>query len=95
MTEKALECKLVNAVKAMGGQAPKFTSPGTNGMPDRLLLFPGGRLAFAEIKRPGEKPTAVQQARHGMLRKLGFIVYVVDSMERISEVIADMGGDSS
>lgn len=77
MREKTLERKLVAAVKAMGGIAPKFISPGFDGMPDRLVLLPPGRIAFVEVKRHGQKPRPLQETRHGMLRRLGFKVYVL------------------
>jgi len=90
--EKHLEQKLVKAVKAAGGIAPKFTSPGTDGMPDRILLFPGGKLAFVEVKRHGQKPTPLQMARHGMLRKLGFLVFVLDDEIQISGILEEING---
>jgi len=90
MVEKHLESKLMHAVKAAGGWAPKFVSPGTAGMPDRILLFPGGKTAFAEVKTPGKKPRAIQLARHKALAELGFKVFVVDSMEQIGGVLDDI-----
>lgn len=93
MREKQIEQKLVKEVRAAGGIAPKFTSPGFGGMPDRIVLFPGGRLAFVEVKRRGKKPQPLQQARHGMLRRLGFKVYILDDGEQIPEVLKQMGGD--
>jgi hypothetical protein len=90
MMERVLEQKLVKAVKAAGGFAPKFTSPGTDGMPDRILLFPGGKLAFVEVKRHGQKPTPLQMARHGMLRKLGFLVYVLDDEKQIIRILEEV-----
>ena len=90
MREKELERKLVVAVKAMGGIAPKFTSPGFDGMPDRIVLLPSGSLAFVEVKRHGEKPRPLQLARHGMLRKLGFKVYVLDDMAQIGEILSEL-----
>lgn len=54
MREKTIEKKLADAVKARGGLAPKFTSPGFDGMPDRIVLMPGGRMAFVEVKAPGK-----------------------------------------
>ena len=83
MREKLLERKLTEAVKAMGGVAPKLTSPGFDGMHDRLVLLPKGRLAFVEVKRHGEKPRPLQEARHGVLRRLGFKAYVLDDGEQI------------
>jgi len=47
MREREIEKRLAAAVKEQGGMCPKFTSPGLDGMPDRLVLFPGGRIAFA------------------------------------------------
>lgn len=94
MREKTIEQKLVQAVKAMGGICPKFVSPGYDGMPDRQILLPGGRIAFAEIKAPGKKPRALQTARHGMLKRLGFRVYVIDGAEQIQNVLDEMGGDA-
>lgn len=94
MNEKAIEQKLVLAVKNMGGIAPKFVSPGFDGMPDRLILFPGGRVAFVEVKAPGKKPRPLQLARHKLLQGLGFKVYVLDSPEGIKTILSDMGGDA-
>lgn len=87
MKETAIEKKLVRKVKAKGGIAPKFASPSYAGMPDRLVLLPGGVFAFAELKAPGMKPRPLQVARHRMLRSLGFKVYVIDEVEQIEEVL--------
>jgi len=94
MNEKAIEQKLVLAVKNMGGIAPKFVSPGFDGMPDRLILLPGGRIAFVEVKAPGKKPRPLQLARHKLLQGLGFKVYVLDSLAGIKTILSDMGGDA-
>jgi hypothetical protein len=94
MREKTLERKLVQAVKTMGGICPKFVSPGFDGMPDRLVLLPMGRIAFVEVKAMGSKPRPLQEARHGMLRRLGFEVYVLDDDARIQEILKEMGGDA-
>ncbi len=90
MRESKIEKKLVMATKAMGGIAPKFTSPGFDGMPDRLVLLPGGRMCFAELKAPGKKARPLQMARHRLLRRLGFEVYVIDGIEQIDEVLGGM-----
>ena len=54
MRESVVEKKFAAEVKKRGGLAVKFVSPGFNGVPDRLVLFPGGRMAFVELKAPGE-----------------------------------------
>ncbi len=92
MREKQIEQKLVRAVRTAGGICPKWVSPGFDGVPDRLVLLPGGRIAFAEVKAPGRKPRPIQSARHRLLRRLGFRVYVIDSGDRIDAMIGEMGG---
>lgn len=90
MREKAIEQKFVAAVKAVGGLALKFTSPGFGGMPDRLALLPGGKMAFVEVKAPGEKPRPLQLARHRLLRRLGFRVYVLDEVSQIGGIVDEI-----
>lgn len=94
MREKQIEQKLVQEVRKVGGICPKFTSLGFAGMPDRLILLPHGRFAFAELKAPGQKPRPLQAARHKLLVRLGFRVYVIDSPEQIEKIIAEIGGDA-
>lgn len=89
--EKKLEQKLVKAVKEKGGLCPKLVSPGTDGMPDRMVLLPGGRIIFIEVKAPGKKPRPLQELRHRQLRKLGFMVSVLDNAGQIPKIL---GGDS-
>ena len=90
MIEKELEHKLVKAVRGMGGICPKFTSPGFDGMPDRLMLLPHGKLAFVEVKRHGKLPTPLQISRHKKLRELGFKVYVLDNVDSITQIIEEV-----
>jgi len=68
----------------------KFMSPGFDGMPDRLVLLPGGKCGFVEVKAPGKKPRALQLVRHEMLKALGFKAYVLDAREQIEEIINDI-----
>lgn len=87
MREKTIEKKLVIAIKDMGGIALKFMSPGFDGMPDRIVLLPGGRMGFVEVKAPGKVPRPLQEARHRMLRMLGFKVYVLDTVDQIGGIL--------
>lgn len=90
MSEKTIEHKLVVATKNMGGIALKFASPGTDGMPDRIVLLPGGHMAFVEVKAPGKKPRPLQTARLKLLQNLGFKVYVLDNTEQIGWIIDEI-----
>ena len=87
MREKNIEQKLVKAVKSAGGIAPKLTCPGFDGMPDRLVLMPEGRIGFVEVKALGKEPRPLQVRRHEMLRNLGFKVYVLDDPEQIGGIL--------
>ena len=88
--ERTIEQKLAARTRAMGGIAPKFTSPGFDGMPDRLVLLPGGRMGFVELKAPGRKPRPLQLVRHRLLQRLGFKVYVIDGIEQIDSVLEEI-----
>ena len=90
MREKIIEQHLVKAVKNSGGIAPKLVCPGFDGMPDRLVLLPGGMIGFVEVKAPGKEPRPLQVARHGLLRRLGFKVYVLDAPEQIGGILDEI-----
>ena len=85
--EQKIEQQLVHAVRKAGGQCYKFTSPGTAGMPDRCVILPGGRIAFVEIKAPGQKPRPLQQRRHQQLQALGVMVRTLDNPNQIPHII--------
>lgn len=90
MLEKEVEQKLVDAVKAAGGICPKWVCPGINGMPDRIILLPEGKIAFCELKAPGQKPRKLQLRRHVLLRNLGFKVYVIDDPRKIDSMLKEI-----
>ena len=90
MREKQIEQKLVQAVRKKGGLCLKFVSPNFDGMPDRLILLPSGKIAFAELKAHGKTPRPLQIARHKTLMKLGFRVYIIDSVEQIGAVLDEI-----
>lgn len=77
MREKQIETKLVRGIHAMGGRAYKFVSPGNGGVPDRLIVLPGGRIVFAELKAESGRLSRIQQARIEELRRLGAEVFEV------------------
>ena len=95
MLEKQIERHLTAAVKARGGSSPKWVSPGFDGVPDRILMFPGGRIAFAELKAPGKALRPLQRRRKLQLEQLGFRVYVIDSLGQIAPALDEVtGGDA-
>jgi hypothetical protein len=95
MRENAIEAYLRDRVKEIGGKAYKFVSPGNDGVPDRLVCLPGGRVIFVELKAPGKKPTELQVRQQSNLQRLGCWVMVLDSkmdvdwaLEKFKEVMA-------
>lgn len=90
MREKNIEKQLVKAVKTEGGMCPKLVSPGTDGMPDRMVLLPEAHIGFVEVKAPGQKPRPLQERRHSQLRDLGFQVSVLDDPDQIPGIIKEV-----
>ena len=90
MREKDIERELVRAVRKRGGQAVKFVSPGWAGVPDRLILMPGGKAVFVETKAPGHVLRPLQVKRKRQLEALGFSVYCIDQREQIGGVLDEV-----
>lgn len=90
MREREVEKKLISEVKKRGGLCEKWVS-GTVGWPDRIVVLPpDGRVAFIELKRPGETPRPIQLNRHKLLRQLGCKVYVLDDQDNIGGILDDI-----
>jgi hypothetical protein len=78
MREREVETYLRDQVKKAGGKAYKFESPGNDGVPDRIVIFPGNRIYFVELKRPGGKPRPLQIKKINELTGFGCKVLVID-----------------
>lgn len=91
-SEKLLEKKLSREIKKLGGWAIKLLPFIISGLPDRLILLPGGVCMFAEIKTTGKVLRPVQKLIIRRLRKLGFDVRVIDTSEGIKKLIRDYAG---
>lgn len=90
MRESKIEKALVTQVKSIGGLAWKFVSPGTAGVPDRLVILPDGRTIYVELKRPGQKPGPLQEYRRKQLQERGHEVYVIDTIEGVKAFIQEV-----
>lgn len=89
-SEKLVERKLVELTKINNGMCIKLLCNHILGLPDRLCLFPGGKLAFVELKTTGEKPKRIQIFMHKKLRTLGFRVEVIDTVEGVINFVDEM-----
>lgn len=90
MQEKKIEQRLVKEVKYAGGKCWKFVSPGTDGVPDRIVLLYKGKVGFVEVKQKGKKLRPIQEKRKKELEQLGFKVFVLDDIEDIGGVIDEI-----
>lgn len=96
MREQDIEQYLVRRVKDIGGEVRKVKWIGRRGAPDRVVMLPlpisaaddpVGNLIWVELKAPGEVPEPHQCREHERMRAMGQRVEVVDSMERVDEVL--------
>lgn len=87
MRETVVEQALIRAVQAAGGLCWKFISPGTAGVPDRIILLPGGHVGFVEVKAPGKHPRPIQQHRLNQLHALGATALTIDHPDQIPGAI--------
>lgn len=89
--EKVIEKHLVDEVKRIGGKAFKWESPGNNGVPDRIVIVPKGRVYFIELKKPKNSRTAaVQRLQHKKLKELGADVRIIKTLEEVDEFIKEV-----
>lgn len=86
-SEKVLERKLREGVEALGGMCIKLLSVLVNGLPDRMILLPGARICFVEVKSTGKRQSPVQKRIAGCIRALGFPVHVVDNEEQLNKLL--------
>lgn len=91
MREAEVEDYLRKRARQKGGLALKFVSPGCTGVPDRIIILPGGKVGFLELKAPGEQPRKDQAYRIGQLRKLGCMAGYADSKETVDGFLCCLG----
>lgn len=91
-SEKSIEQYLVKRTKGIGGKAYKFVSPGNAGVPDRIVIFPNGRVAFVELKCAAGKISAAQKNQIAKLKALNQTVRVIYSKDEVDNLIAEFGG---
>lgn len=87
MLETAVETDIVDYAKSTGWVVRKLKWPGRSAAPDRVFMKAPGRILFIEVKRPGEKPRALQERELKLLRRLGFTAVWADTLEQAKEYL--------
>lgn len=90
MLEKEIEKKLVEGVQKISGFCFKWVSPGKDGVPDRIILLPEGKIIFAELKTEKGNLTRRQDFMIKLIRTLGFDVRVLYGMPQVNELLAEL-----
>lgn len=96
MRERTVEAALRKAVEDKGGLCLKWVCPGHTGVPDRMILFPGGVIAFVELKRPGAKVKAggLQEWWQEKLAGLGFSCCEISTVEQAAQLASQLSTES-
>lgn len=88
--ERRVEKYLVDRITNLGGLPWKFTSPGTAGVPDRIVIM-NGLICFVELKRPkGGRVSDMQQWRINQLKKQGMKAYVIKNKDQVDHLVESM-----
>lgn len=94
MSESSIERYLVNGVKKLNGMCLKFVSPGTSGVPDRIIITADGRIIFAELKTETGRLAKIQRYTIGEMQKRGADVRVIKGLDSVKALLAEIGGMS-
>lgn len=93
MKESTIEARLVREVKKRGGLCYKFTSPGNPGVPDRIVILPGGTTIYVELKTEIGRLAKVQKWQIEELRRRGAVVRVLKGMDQVLAFLEEVDKD--
>lgn len=91
MKEKDLEKIFREAVQKAGGWMPKWTSPGNDGVPDRIVFLPEGRIVFVELKTEAGKASKRQQLQIRRLYRLGQDARILYGLRDVAGFLQEFG----
>lgn len=90
MLEKDIEARLKRGVEQAGGLCLKWVSPGCTGVMDRIVLLPGGKVIFVELKKPGGRLSERQKYMASKMTALGLDVRCLWTMEAVEYFVQDL-----
>lgn len=91
MLERDIEKVLVREVRKLGGRAYKWISPGNDGVPDRIVVFPNRPPVFVELKAENGKLSALQKVQIKRLQDMGQDVRVLRGIQEVGQFLEDCG----
>lgn len=91
MLEKDIEKLFTAEIKRAGGKAFKFTSPGNDGVPDRIVMLPDGRILFVELKTDTGKLSRLQELQCRQIAELGQTVRVLHGLAEVRDFFLEFG----
>ena len=91
MLEKDIEKLFRDEIKKAGGKAYKFTSPGNDGVPDRIVMLPDGRIVFVELKTDTGKLSKLQELQCRQIAELGQTVRVLHGPAEVRDFFLEFG----
>jgi len=93
MHEKTFEKYVCEKIRMLNGRAFKWVCPGLVGAPDRICIFPGGRIIFIELKRPGHKDgmSEKQKKFFQILKNLDCDVRRIGEKDEFKKLMEDFG----
>lgn len=88
MRERDIEDRLRDGIKKLGGLCYKFVSPGNRGVPDRLVLLPGGAVYFVELKTEVGRLSKIQRVQIKRMERLGVQIAVLYGLSEVDAFLA-------
>lgn len=90
MKESVIEAWMVRAIRSRGGLCYKWVSPGTTGVPDRIVILPGGRTIYVELKTEVGRLSEIQKHIHAELRKRGADVRTLYGLDQVKAFVEEV-----
>lgn len=89
--EKEIESYLVERITDLGGMCPKWNSPGTKGVPDRIVIMPESLICFVETKREkGGCIAPMQEWRAKQLKQYGFTTFFINTKQQVDNLVKNL-----